>query len=72
MEHDHEIHALAKKLKQFPCELHGKFMAGDIITKLPTSYRNFATSLKCKRQEFIVFKLIWLTLEVKFISSLRF
>ena len=33
-------------------------MAGGIIAKLPPSWRNFATSLKHKRQEFTVVNLI--------------
>ena len=45
----HEIQALAKELEQFPCVLPTKFVAGGIITKLPPSWRDFATSLKHKR-----------------------
>ena len=33
----HEIQTLAKELEQFPCVLIDKFMAGDIIAKLPPS-----------------------------------
>ena len=33
-------------------------MVGGIIAKLPSSWRNFATSLKHKRQEFSVTDLI--------------
>jgi hypothetical protein len=40
------------------CVLPDKFIAGGIIAKLPPSWRNFATSLKNKRQEFSVFDLI--------------
>ncbi|WVZ49372.1 hypothetical protein U9M48_000739 [Paspalum notatum var. saurae] len=54
----HGVAALAKELKQFPCELPDKFVAGSIITKLPPSWRDFATSLKHKRQHFSVAKLI--------------
>jgi hypothetical protein len=35
-----------------------KFIAGGIIAKLPPSWRNFATSLKHKRQEFSTTDLI--------------
>jgi hypothetical protein len=33
-------------------------MAGGIISKLPPSWTDFATTLKCKRQEFSMAKLI--------------
>jgi hypothetical protein len=58
VEQAHEIHALAKELGQFPCVLPDKFVAGGIIAKLSPSWRNFATTLKHKRQEFSVAKLI--------------
>ena len=58
VEHAHEIQALAKELGHFPCLLPDKFMAGGIIAKLPPSWRDFATSLKHKRQEFSVAELI--------------
>ena len=54
----HEIQALAKELKQFPCVLLDKFVFGSIIAKLPPSWKDFATSLKHKRQEFSVAELI--------------
>ena len=44
--------------------LPDKFVAGGIITKLPPSWRNFATLLKHKRQEFSVPDLIG-TLDVE-------
>jgi hypothetical protein len=34
--------------------LSNKFVAGNIITKLPPSWKDFATSLKHRRQEFSV------------------
>ena len=58
VEQAHEIQALAKELEHFPCMLSDKFVAGGIIAKLPPSWRDFATSLKHKRQEFSVAKLI--------------
>ena len=44
--------------KEYPCELPNKFVAGGIISKLPPSWRDFATSLKHKRQEFTIDGLI--------------
>jgi hypothetical protein len=58
VEQAHEIQSLAKELEQFKCTLPDKFVAGGIIAKLPSSWRNFATSLKHKRQEFSVSDLI--------------
>ena len=53
VEQAHEIHTLAKDLKNYskesPCVLPNKFVAGGIISKLPPSWRDFATSLKHKR-----------------------
>jgi hypothetical protein len=54
--------ALAKELenysKEAPCVLPNKFVAGAIITKLPHSWRDFATSLKHKRKEFTLMTLL--------------
>ncbi|XP_066333998.1 uncharacterized protein [Miscanthus floridulus] len=58
VEQAHEIQTLAKELERFPCLLPDNFVAGDIIAKLPPSWRDFATSLKHKSQEFSVAKLI--------------
>jgi hypothetical protein len=58
VEQAHEIQSIAKELEQFTCVLPDKFIAGGIIAKLPPSWRNFATSLKHKRQEFSVIDLI--------------
>jgi hypothetical protein len=59
---------LAKELenysKEVPCVLPNKFVAGAIITKLPHSWRDFATSLKHKRKEFTFDDLI-ATLDVE-------
>jgi hypothetical protein len=54
----HEIQSLVKELEQFKRTLPDKFVAGGIIAKLPPTWRNFATSLKHKRQEFSVSDLI--------------
>jgi hypothetical protein len=64
VEQAHEFQALAKELKLFPCPLPDKFVAGSIIAKLPPSWKDFATSLKHKRQEFNVEELIG-TLDVE-------
>jgi hypothetical protein len=64
VEQTHEFQALAKELELFPCPLPDKFVAGGIIAKLPHSWKDFATSLKHKRQEFNVEELIG-TLDVE-------
>ena len=64
VEQAHEFQALAKELELFPCPLSDKFVAGGIIAKLPPSWKDFATSLKHKRQEFNVEELIG-TLDVE-------
>jgi hypothetical protein len=58
VEQAHEIQALAKELKLFSCPLPDKFVADSIIAKLSPSWKDFATSLKHKRQEFNVAELI--------------
>jgi hypothetical protein len=59
VEKAHEIQPLAKEFEQFKRTLLDKFVLGSIISKLPPSWRNFATtSLKLKRQEF----LFWISL----------
>jgi hypothetical protein len=67
-EQDHEVQALAKELenysKEAPRVLPDKFVARAIITKLPHSWRDFATSLKHKRKEFTFDDLI-VTLDVE-------
>ena len=64
----HEIHTLAKDLrncsKESPCVLPDKFVVGGIISKPPPSWRDFATSLKHKRQTFTIYGLIG-TLDVE-------
>jgi hypothetical protein len=68
VEQAHEVQALAKELenysKEAPCVFPDKFVAGAIITKLPHSWRNFATSLKHKRKQFTFDDLI-ATLDVE-------
>jgi hypothetical protein len=64
VEQAHEFQALAKELELFPCPLPDKFVAGGIIAKLSPSWKDFATSLKHKRQEFNMEELIG-TLDVE-------
>jgi hypothetical protein len=64
VEQAHEVQSLAKELEQFPCVLPDKFVADGIIAKLPPSWKDFATSLKHKRQWFSVVDLIG-TLDVE-------
>jgi hypothetical protein len=54
----HVIQSLAKELEQFKCTLPDKFVVGGIISNLPPSWRNFATSLKYKIHELSVTDLI--------------
>jgi hypothetical protein len=67
-EQAHEVQVLAKELenyrKEVSCVLPNKFVAGAIITKLPHSWRDLATSLKHKRKEFTFDDLI-ATLDVE-------
>jgi len=64
VEQAHEFQSLAKELELFPCPLFDKFVAGGIIAKLPPSWKEFAISLKYKRQECNVEDLIG-TLDVE-------
>ena len=64
VEQAHEIQSFARELEHFNCILSDKFIDEGIITKLPPTWRNFATSLKHKRQEFSVSDLIG-TLDVE-------
>ena len=50
--------------KETPCVLPDKFAAGGIISNLPPSWKDFATSLKHKRHEFTIDGLIG-TLDVE-------
>jgi hypothetical protein len=53
-----EILGLAKKLEGFKCEFTDKFVAESIISMLPSTWRDFATSQKHKRQMFSVVDMI--------------
>ena len=68
VEQSHEIHTMAKDLKncskESPCVLPDKFVTGGIISKLPPSWRDLATSQKHKRQTFTIDGLIG-TLDVE-------
>ena len=58
VEQAHEIQMLAKELENNKCVLPDKFVASGIIAKLPPAWRDFATSLKHRRQEFSVTDLV--------------
>ena len=49
MEQAHEFQRIMSELKQFRHVLPDKCVAGGIIAKLPSTWRNFATTLKHKR-----------------------
>jgi hypothetical protein len=58
VEQAHEIQCMAKELDHLKIVLPDRFVAGCIIAKLSSTWRNFATSLKHKRQEISVENLI--------------
>ena len=58
VEQAHEVQVLVKELELLKCPIPDKFVAGRIIAKLPSSWRNFVTALKHKRQEISVENLI--------------
>ena len=58
------MQCIVKDLGLLKCPIPGKFVAGCIIAKLPSSWRNFVTILKPKRQKISVDKLI-VTLDVE-------
>ena len=58
VEQAHEVQVLVKELELRKCPLPDKFVAGCIIAKLPSSWRDFATILKHKRHEISVENLI--------------
>jgi len=49
MEQAHEFQLIVRELEQLGQVLPDKFVAGDMIVKLPLSWRNFDTALKHKR-----------------------
>ena len=51
VEHAHEFQLIMRELEQFGHVLPDKFVASGIIAKLPSTWRNFATALKHKRQK---------------------
>ncbi|CAN6244337.1 unnamed protein product [Urochloa humidicola] len=58
VEQAHEVQCIVKDLELLKCQIADKFVAGCIIAKLPSSWRNFATTLKHRRQEISVENLI--------------
>ncbi|CAO2038120.1 unnamed protein product [Urochloa humidicola] len=58
VEQAHEVQCIVKDLELLKCQIPDKFVAGCIIAKLPSSWRNFATTLKHRRQEISVENLI--------------
>lgn len=54
----HELQLLVGEIAHLGCVLPLKFVAASIVAKLPTSWRDFATSLKHKREEISVDDLI--------------
>jgi hypothetical protein len=49
-EQAHEFQLIVRELEQVRHVLPDKFVAGGFIAKLPSSWTNFATALKHKRQ----------------------
>jgi hypothetical protein len=58
VEQAHEIQCIAKELDHLKIVLPDRFVVGCIIAKLPSTWRNFVTSLKHKRQEISVENLV--------------
>jgi hypothetical protein len=58
VEQAYEIHCIVKELDHLKTVLPGRFVVECITTKLPSTWRNFATSLKYKRHEISVENLI--------------
>jgi hypothetical protein len=58
VEQDHEIQRLAKELELLKYVIPDEVVAGCIIAKLPSPWRNFATRLKHKRVKITVENLI--------------
>ena len=68
VEQAHEVQILIKELELLKCPLPDKFVAGCIIAKLSSSWRNFATTHKHKRQEISVENMI-ASLEASLLSK---
>ena len=51
VEQAHEFQLIVRELEQLGHVLPDKFVAGGIIAKLASSWRNFATALKYKKTE---------------------
>jgi hypothetical protein len=64
VEQAHEIQLLVGELVYFGCVLPDMFMVGNIISKLPLSWKYFSTSLKHKKETMTVESLI-ASLDVK-------
>jgi hypothetical protein len=60
----HEFLLLAREIASLGCPIADRFVAEGIIVKLPTSWRDFATSLKQKREDISTESLIT-TLDVE-------
>jgi hypothetical protein len=58
VEQAHEIQCIAKELDHLKIFLPGRFVVGCIIAKLPSTWRNFVTSMKHKGREMSVENLI--------------
>ncbi|CAN6246969.1 unnamed protein product [Urochloa humidicola] len=58
VEQAHEVQCIVKDLELLKIQIPDKFVAGCMIAKLPSSWRNFATTLKHRRQEISVENLI--------------
>jgi hypothetical protein len=54
----HEIQCMVKELELLQFVVPNEFVAGDIIAKLPLSWRDFATALKHKRVHMSISDLI--------------
>jgi hypothetical protein len=54
----HEIYCMVKELGLLKIVVADEFVAGGIITKLPPSWRDFATALKHKRMHMSISDLI--------------
>ena len=58
VEQAHEVVSIMKELELLNCPLPDKFVAECVISKFPSSWKDFTTTLKHKRQELSVQNLI--------------